>query len=36
MRWLERRNKPRGAIKEILPEVVTEEETDVRNRLQTT
>lgn len=36
MKWVgKERLKPR-AIKKILPKLVGEEETDVRNRLQTT
>lgn len=37
MKWVgKERLKPRRAIKKILPKLVGEEETDVRNRLQTT
>lgn len=37
MRWVgKERMRPRGAIKKTLPELVREEETDVRNRLYTT
>lgn len=37
MTWVgEEKLTPRGAIKKILPEMVREEKTDVRNRLQIT